>query len=308
MEKAAVMLTGAELGLPFVRRLACESQRWATRVPWHCHDCIELLFATDGATVYEFEDEAPVDFTGGNFLVIPGGVVHRGLQDVRRPTSMVGIMFDMSCMPPTQGTSFADADVAWMGEQFASTQRRTYAMNGLIRSLAKIVAVSLSTTELKSTDDQAMLRWATCGIVLEAARQVASVRIAVPKRTSHLAIEYMQANMGEPTSIDHVARAVGCSRATLFDVFKATTGMTPNDYWLRLRIDQSQKLLVDESITITEIGLRCGFSTSQYFCNVFRKYANMSPSEYRRLFRKNTQQSQPHAGASASVTQQSITS
>ncbi len=293
MEKAGVMLSGAELGVEFVKRLACENQRRATRVPWHSHDCTELLIATNGATVYEFDDGETIELAGGHFLVIPSDVVHRGMHDVRRPTTMVGMMFDLGSARYMRGTPFLKADVAWMNEQFASKQRRTYVMNELLRNLVKVVSERLSTPTLKNPDDLATLRWAVCGIALKAARQIASARLTLPKQTVHSATEYMRANLGEPTSIDHVARAVGSSRASLFDVFKTATGMTPNDYWLRLRIDHSQKLLIDDSLSITEIGLRCGFSSSQYFCNVFRKYADMSPTEYRRQIRKNTQQIEP---------------
>ena len=58
--------------------------------------------------------------------------------------------------------------------------------------------------------------------------------------------------------------------------------MTPNDYLQRLRIDKARSMLGQTRKTVTEIAYSLGFSSSQYFCNVFRRYAGMTPINFRR--------------------------
>jgi transcriptional regulator GlxA family with amidase domain len=57
--------------------------------------------------------------------------------------------------------------------------------------------------------------------------------------------------------------------------------MTPNDYLQRLRVTRARDLLVTTSQSVTDIAYATGFSSSQYFSNVFRKYAGTTPSTFR---------------------------
>ncbi len=277
-------LSGAVLGLNLLNRVAFSRKHKASRVTWHTHEHYELILALDGATVYEFIDGQTVDFTGGHYMLIAPGVAHRGLQDVRRPTAIVGLMLDPHAKRATQGSPFDAADLEWLFGQFAEAGRQAHPMNAELKSLGKTVSRSLGDTPPTSAMEFAKQRWALCGIVLEAAKQLAATRPDVPDQTVEHAIAFMNGHLSEPCPIEEVAKALGCSRAKLFDVFKDSTGMTPYDYWLRLRIDHAQHLLLGSSQAVPDIASNCGFSTSQYFSLVFRKYSGLNPNEYREQF------------------------
>ncbi|WP_437231204.1 helix-turn-helix transcriptional regulator [Planctomicrobium sp. SH661] len=58
--------------------------------------------------------------------------------------------------------------------------------------------------------------------------------------------------------------------------------MPPNDFLQRLRIKQAQTDLLETDLSITEIAFNNGFSTSQYFSTVFRKYTGDTPARFRK--------------------------
>jgi transcriptional regulator GlxA family with amidase domain len=124
-------------------------------------------------------------------------------------------------------------------------------------------------------------RLAICAILLEAARQFSSSGVLEPTQVVQTAMDYMKQNLRFDDSIESVAKAANCSRARLFSLFKESTGMTPNDYWLRLRVDHACLLLRTTNHTVTTIAMQSGFSTSQYFSSVFKKYSGTSPRDYR---------------------------
>ncbi len=285
MEYPEDTLSGASLGLNLLNRVAFARKQKAARVTWHTHEYYELILALDGATVYEFTDGKTVDLNGGQYLVIAPRVSHRGLQDVRRPTSIVGLMLDPDSRHATAGSPFVQSDLDWLSSQFAAARCGAYPMNAELKSLAKAVARGVSSPLPDMGLEITKLRWALCGIILEAARQLATVRHNVQDQTVERAIEFMHARVANPCPIEEMAKTLGCSRAKLFDVFKDSTGVTPYDYWLRLRIDQAQHMLLESERPTPEIASDCGFSTSQYFNLVFRKYAGMNPNEYRERFR-----------------------
>ncbi|MGN1368756.1 MAG: helix-turn-helix domain-containing protein, partial [Aristaeellaceae bacterium] len=55
-------------------------------------------------------------------------------------------------------------------------------------------------------------------------------------------------------------------------------------YLTNYRIEQAQKLLLNEHYRSKEIAARCGFSDNGYFTKVFRRCTGMTPLEYRDRF------------------------
>jgi transcriptional regulator GlxA family with amidase domain len=72
----------------------------------------------------------------------------------------------------------------------------------------------------------------------------------------------------------------GCSRAHLFLVFKRETGMSPNDWLQRRRVQATTELLRTIRRKLEDIAAATGFSSAQYFCQVFRKYTGQTPAEH----------------------------
>lgn len=278
---AETNLAGMAFHLPLVSRIASIRSQSAARITWHSHDCFEMLLLMDGSTAYEFSDNKTVELPGGHFMIIPPGMLHRGLHDVRRPVRLNGILFDPLRKGAAKHTPFTAADLVWLNSQIVSGAQQAQRMGSELRSLVKAIPPDFSVLDLSCASLIASLRLIVCSILLEAAKQIGCARTFEPKQAVQSAIALMESHIDETISIETVAEAVHCSRARFFDLFKDATGMTPNDYWQRLRIDRAQRLLTGSSKSITEIAMECGFSTSQYFSSVFRKYSGVSPSDYR---------------------------
>jgi AraC-like DNA-binding protein len=72
------------------------------------------------------------------------------------------------------------------------------------------------------------------------------------------------------------------STSRFFQEFKTATGMTPKDYLLRLRVEEAaRQLRKAPTRPVTCIAHELGFSSSQYFATVFRRYLGVSPGEHR---------------------------
>ena len=65
--------------------------------------------------------------------------------------------------------------------------------------------------------------------------------------------------------------------------FRQATNLTPANYLMKARVQRAGQMLTsDPQRPITEIAFACGFSSSQYFTNVFGRQMGSSPREYRR--------------------------
>ncbi|MEG1684650.1 MAG: two-component regulator propeller domain-containing protein [Bacteroides sp.] len=71
------------------------------------------------------------------------------------------------------------------------------------------------------------------------------------------------------------------SKATLYNKVKILTGMTVNDYIIKIRIEKAVQLLTETDLTITEISDNVGFAYQRYFSTQFKLLKGVTPSQFR---------------------------
>lgn len=102
-------------------------------------------------------------------------------------------------------------------------------------------------------------------------------------------LSYIHHHYGEKISLEDIAGSAAISEREALRTFKASLNKTPIDYLTDYRMSKARELLMNTEIPITEIALETGFSDSSYFGKLFRKYYQITPTEYR----KDRQKRQP---------------
>ncbi|MCJ8013583.1 AraC family transcriptional regulator [Paenibacillus sp. KQZ6P-2] len=82
-------------------------------------------------------------------------------------------------------------------------------------------------------------------------------------------------------STRQLAAELGLSESHFYRVFRETNGQSPALYMERVRMGCACRLLLQSSLSITNIAHDLGFKTSQHFATVFKKYIGMTPREWR---------------------------
>jgi len=103
-------------------------------------------------------------------------------------------------------------------------------------------------------------------------------------KSAHLvtgAKEYILKHLAGDMKLGEIAWHVGKGEEHLARVFKRETGQTVFDYVREARINQARTLLLNPSLTLSEIAERCGFSSLSYFSRTFKTVTGMPPSSYR---------------------------
>jgi len=94
---------------------------------------------------------------------------------------------------------------------------------------------------------------------------------------------YIARNYAQPITLRDAA-AMTCMEHTYFSKrFKALTGFGFQEYLTQIRLQAAEQLLLESAISIGEVAERCGFSSANYFGDVFRRWKGQSPSEYRKV-------------------------
>ena len=101
------------------------------------------------------------------------------------------------------------------------------------------------------------------------------------------AVEYINQHITENISMDDICREIHISKYHFSRQFKKVTGFTVMDYVLKTRIVAAKNMLTDTTLPISEISSRCGFSSTSYFCRVFKEHTDLTPLQYRKDPRKD---------------------
>lgn len=89
----------------------------------------------------------------------------------------------------------------------------------------------------------------------------------------------------EEITLDWLAQQAGISKYYLSRTFHGYFSVSPMQYLCQRRIHEARHLLTTTDHSQDDIAGLCGFSSSSYFSQAFKRVAGLNPSEYRRAHR-----------------------
>jgi AraC-like DNA-binding protein len=95
-------------------------------------------------------------------------------------------------------------------------------------------------------------------------------------------VESMHENLGEPLTVDDLARTAMFSKFHFSRVFQKATGLSPVRFLSALRIAEAKRLLRATSLTVADISFQVGYNSVGTFSTRFHTSVGMPPRDYRR--------------------------
>ena len=109
--------------------------------------------------------------------------------------------------------------------------------------------------------------------VISGNRQCAAVR------------RYIDLHFKEALTLEQLAADAHMNKFYLSHAFKREYGVSPINYMISRRIEESKYLLAETDLSMSQIAQLLGFSSLSYFSQVFRRTQAVSPMEYRQSTR-----------------------
>lgn len=102
------------------------------------------------------------------------------------------------------------------------------------------------------------------------------------RRSVELFLKELESNVAEPWTLEAMAERCDMGPTSFVHHCKKVTSMTPMQHLTHLRVQAAARALHKEATrSVTDIALDCGFSSSQYFANVFHRQIGCTPRDYR---------------------------
>jgi AraC-like DNA-binding protein len=92
---------------------------------------------------------------------------------------------------------------------------------------------------------------------------------------------YIRNNLNQPLTRAHLASVVSLSPAHLARVYRQVRQKTLNQALTEIRVDYSKKLLLESTLSITQVSLSVGYRSFSHFSSMFREHVGVTPSDYR---------------------------
>ena len=96
--------------------------------------------------------------------------------------------------------------------------------------------------------------------------------------------QYIDSHFREDISREFLAKMFYISPNYLSYLFQNEGKIGLNEYLNHIRLEYAKSLLKGYELNVKEIALDAGFKDSNYFCRIFRKKTERTPTEYRRQY------------------------
>jgi AraC-like DNA-binding protein len=249
---------------------------------WHSHSFHEVCLAYAGSGRFN-SGSVRYDVEPGNVFLARPGDVHEIESSRGDP---LGIAFWGFTFRPSTAAADPNGPGWWSGLTCPDGPVMSSRVGGLPSVVAALAAEAAAP---RSGYDESFAAFGAA-LVLDTARAFASnddLSVDPPMRDrGPVAVAAMQRhlsdNLARPITVRDVAAAVHLSERHAERLFLQQTGSSLMATLRRMRLELAAQLLLDPTVTVTQVARACGYSDVRPFSTAFRRQYGKAPGEYRR--------------------------
>ena len=95
--------------------------------------------------------------------------------------------------------------------------------------------------------------------------------------------KFIISNYHENISVNDISAAANMSASYFSKLFKKSTGFSPYDYLLTVRLDRAKELLRQTDDSIESVACKTGFNSESNFIYFFKKETGVSTLKFRKI-------------------------
>lgn len=235
----------------------------------HTHNHTELFYIISGRGQFLIQDQIfPVDVN--NLVIINPNVIHTESSLNAQPLEYIVLGIDGIELANSENSNghfcildhFESVEISsCLRNILREMELKNTGYEDICQAYMEILIIRLmrNTSLAVQTESQAA----------SSNRQCAAVR------------RYIDLHFKEPLTLEQLSEDAHMNKYYLSHAFKREYGISPINYMISRRLNESKYLLTETDLSMSQIAQLLGFSSLSYFSQVFRKTQGVSPMEFR---------------------------
>lgn len=253
----------------------------------HFHEYLEMLYLSEGQMDIWLNDKH-YSFSRGELIIINSNETHR-LSSVAPISRYIVIKFTPKLLYSI-GQSLKETQYVLPFLAEHSEQPRVYKKDFTdSNEIPPLIYDAMEEWKEKRTGYELALKADVLKIIRRVVAFLSDQGINVTvssangniQQTISTILEYINENFRTVSEME-VAEHFSISYSYFSRTFKQTMNKSFKEYINYLKINEAQRLLLTTTKSITDISMDLGFSSSSHFINVFKKYKDCSPKQYKK--------------------------
>jgi AraC-like DNA-binding protein/quercetin dioxygenase-like cupin family protein len=296
-----------KLGIPGVHSIGMYNYGAAKAgLPPHQHDgCVEINFQVKGRQVFRVEEKTYHLKGGEQFISFPNEIHDTGDQPEDKGVNywlILNVTRERErflFLAPAMARKLIADLLSLSSRHFIAAHESCLIFEWAVRTLQKITVphectgIFQTNNGIESSivkgrkrkqaafDDSIQLLEVATNIVNYVTQTIAASKANVRSISPVISasLDFIAQNDRAWLSVSQVAEEIHLSKSKFQKLFREEIGMTPGEYMLRQKVESAKKLLSKPDCYIADLAHHLGFSSSQYFATVFRRFSNLTPSD-----------------------------
>lgn len=236
----------------------------------HTHPCAELFIITSGKGSLRLIDKTvPLDVN--DVIIVNSNVEHTEISSEENPLEYI-----VMGVQGLEAYSEENGEDGYSIVHFQSgAETILFYMQCLLKEIeTKQPGYNTACQDLLEVVLLQLMRRSEFTITFLPAARKSSTECAVVRR-------YIEHHFKENLTLDQLAGIAHVNKYYLAHSFTKEFGISPINYLLSCRIKESEYLLSETGLSLSQIAGMLGFSSPSYFSQSFRRICGISPSQYR---------------------------
>ncbi len=245
----------------------------------HTHACTEIFYVVGGSGKFNIEGKL-LPVTTDDMVIVNPNVEHTEVSYNKRPLEY--IVLGVEGLEYSAGE---DADERWfMTNMQNAREALLHALREMLREIEyKAVGYELICQDLLEVLILRLMRHA--GLQFLPTKTEHRKPGRKPSKECAAVRHYIDNHFKENINLDMLSELVHVNKYYMVHSFTKEYGISPINYLISRRIEESKYLLSDTDHSLSQISHMLGFSSPSYFSQSFRRLEGMSPMEFRRSSR-----------------------
>lgn len=250
----------------------------------HEHPFTEIFFITSGKGYFQIDDQL-VAVTESDLVLINPNCSHTE-KSVNSTNPLEYIVFGVNNLAIASSHKFSGNDeILLNGYRIINFNNKEsellYYLNNLLRELEdRKINYELSCKSILTLFLIYIMRNTSSDVFITENSQKVNLECMKIKN-------YIDSHYSENITLDFLSNLTYVNKFHLVHLFTKEMGISPINYLINKRIDESKSLLSTTNYSIRDISSMVGFSNSSYFSQMFKKITGISPKDFRSNNLKN---------------------